>query len=299
MNATTVEARRGLFSTPRLGVVWRGLFTFVRRKPLGAISAAVIVVLGALALFAPFVTWNGPLDIDLLDKLKGPTLSHPFGTDDLGRDTYSRVVYGSQISLYVGFASVLVSTVIGSALGLVTGYYGGKADLLAQRIVDVIMAFPPLILALAIVAILKPNTNNSVVVISVVFVPLSARVVRGSVLSLKENVYVEAARAMGCSNTRVLLRHILPNVVAPIIVVASVLLGGAILFEASLSFLGAGTQIPTPSWGNMVSGTGRSNLETAPWLAIFPALFLSAAVFSFNLLGDAIRDILDPRLKGA
>ncbi len=289
----TVEA----IKKPRPSLLARAV-AFSRQKPLGAISAVIIVLFILGAVLAPLITPYDPLKTNLPQLLKSPSWRHPFGTDELGRDLLTRIIYGGRVSLYVGFLSVLIGTTIGAVLGLVSGYWQGTADMLIQRVIDTIMAFPSLILALALTSILHRSTNSTLVVIGIVIIPSAARVVRGATMTAKQNVYVEAARAIGCSNLRVLVRHILPNVVAPIIVVASVFLGSAIIVEASLSFLGVGVPPPTPSWGSMLSGPGRSKLEVAPWLMLFPALALSAAIFAFNLLGDALRDVLDPRLRG-
>ncbi|MEK7681967.1 MAG: ABC transporter permease, partial [Chloroflexota bacterium] len=228
-----------------------------------------------------------------------PSLRFWLGADELGRDVLSRVLYGTRLSLYVGLVSVLLGTTIGAGVGVISGYMGKKVDILLQRIIDTVMAFPTLILALAIVAVLGPSLNNVVIAVSVVLIPRGARVLRSAALSVKENPYIEAARAIGCSNTRVLLRHVLPQCMAPYIIVATAAIGWAITVEATLNFLGVGAPPPTPSWGAMLSGAGRQHLETSPWIAISPGVALSLTVFGFSLLGDALRDVLDPRLRRA
>ena len=235
---------------------------------------------------------------------ESPNLNHWLGTDNLGRSVLSRAIYGARISLYVGILAVAISTGTGTVIGLVTGFFEGTLDIIVQRFIDALQAFPALILALGIIAIKGPSIQNALFVIAVVLIPTTARVVRGTVLSLKQNPYVEASRALGASNYRVMFRHILPNAMAPVIVQASILLGATIIFEASLSFLGAGAKPTDPSWGAMISGNAGSGVnaihdyEQFPWLAITPAILISLSVLSFNLLGDAVRDVLDPRLRG-
>jgi peptide/nickel transport system permease protein len=231
-------------------------------------------------------------------RLAPPSWPHPFGTDDIGRDVFSRIIYGARISLWVGLLAVGIGTVAGTIIGLLCGYWEGRLDLALQRFMDALMAIPGLILAMAIVSVLTPNTTNAMLAIAVVIIPGNSRIVRGAVLSAKQNQYVEAARALGCGHLRMIVTHILPNVTAPILIIASIWLGNAIFIEASLSFLGLGTQPPTPSWGLMLSSTGRAFMEQAPWLAIFPGLAISLAVLGFNLFGDTLRDVWDPKLRG-
>jgi peptide/nickel transport system permease protein len=275
----------------------RSVQRFARRKPLGGFGLAVVVILVLLAILAPLVSTHDPYAISGRERLQEPGGDHFFGTDDLGRDVFSRVVYGSRISIQVGIISVFISTVVGTVIGLISGYVGGKTDLIVQRAVDALMALPLLIFALAIVAALGPSIVNVMVAVGLALAPGLSRVVRGSVMSVRQNLYVEAARSMGASDIRIVARHVLPNVLAPIIVLATAGLGGAILAEGSLSFLGLGTPPPTPSWGGMLSGSSRTYMERAPWLAIFPGLALTLAVLGFNTLGDALRDYLDPRLR--
>jgi len=294
--ATTAEpgiARAGLPRPLRVAL------NFARSKPLGAMGAMLIVLLIVTAVFAAQIAPYDPDTPFYGDKLQAPTAKHIFGTDNFGRDVFSRVVYGSRVSLFVGFISVGLGTLGGTIIGLVSGFKGGIVDLVIQRIVDATMAFPGLILALAIVAVLGPSLINAFLAIVIVLAPGASRVVRGAVLSVKSLTYIEAARAQGCSEFRLLWRHVLPNVMAPIIVIASVALGNAILIEASLSFLGLGVQPPTASWGNMLSGASRPFFEHRPTLALFPGLAISLAIFGFNLFGDAMRDVLDPRLRGS
>ena len=276
--------------------------TFVRRQPLGAASAVVILALFAVAVLAPVVAPRDPYVFNLNERglpirMQAPTAAFPLGTDPLGRDVLSRIVYGSRVSLVVGFASVLLGTAIGTILGLISGYREGRLDYLIQRAVDTTMAIPGIVLALAVMAVLGQSLTNVIVVIALVIAPGASRVVRGAVLALKQQVFIDAARALGVSPSRIVARHVLPNVLAPVVVIATVWLGNAIVIEAALSFLGLGTPPPTPTWGAMLSGEGRRNLETAPYLAIFPGLAISVVVLAFNMLGDAVRDVLDPQLR--
>jgi peptide/nickel transport system permease protein len=275
----------------------RALWDVIRRKPLGAASAAVIIVIVLTAIFADVLAPYDPLAPQPEIRLASPSRDHPFGTDDIGRDVLSRIIHGSRISLWVGLLAVGIGTMAGMIIGLVCGYWEGRIDLVLQRVMDAIMAIPGLMLALAIVSVLRPSTTNAMLAIAVVIIPGNSRIVRGAVLSAKQNRYVEAAQAIGCRHPRIIGRHILPNVTAPILIIASIWLGNAILIEASLSFLGVGTQPPSPSWGLMLSSTGRAYMEQAPWLAIFPGLAISLAVLGFNLLGDTLRDAWDPKLR--
>lgn len=278
--------------------VMAGPIRFVRRKPLGLLSALVIVGLVVAASAAPLLAPYDPLFQSPIKALRPPSAEHPFGTDQLGRDILSRVVWGARPALLVGLVSVALATAAGTLIGVSSGYFGRWVDFILQRLVDTLMAFPTIVLAIGVVAILGTGTVNVTVALAVVLTPSVARVVRSATLVVKASQYIEAAKCVGCNDARIMWRHVLPNVLPPIIVVATVAIGNAIVAEASLSFLGLGTQPPYPSWGNMLSGPARSYLEQAPWLAIFPGLALSVVVLAFNLLGDALRDILDPRLRG-
>jgi ABC-type dipeptide/oligopeptide/nickel transport system permease subunit len=273
------------------------LWVVIKRKPLGAASAVLIILLVLTAIFADVLAPYDPLAAHPEIRLAPPSRAHLFGTDDIGRDVLSRVIYGSRISLWVGLLAVGIGTVAGMIIGLVSGYCEGRIDLVLQRVMDAVQAIPGLILALAIVSVLTPSTTNAMLAIAVVIIPGNSRIVRGAVLSAKQNRYVEAAHALGCRHLKIIASHILPNVTAPILIIASIWLGNAILIEASLSFLGLGTQPPTPSWGLMLSSTGRAFMEQAPWLAVFPGLAISLAVLGFNLFGDTLRDAWDPKLR--
>ncbi len=290
MTVPVVPARRG----PN---VLSAIVSMALSKPLGAFGAVVILLVLFVALAAPLLAPYDPLAMNFDAPFAPPSGRFVLGADEFGRDVLSRIIWGSRISVYVGVVSVVLGQAIGGTLGLVSGFLGGKVDVLIQRIVDMLMSFPMLVLALSIVAALGPSPINVVLAISIVQVPRSSRIIRSAALLVKEMQYVEAGRAIGATGARILWRHVLPNCLAPFIVIASTTLGLAILTEASLSFLGVGTPPPNPSWGAMLSGTGRSYVEIAPWLAIFPGLALTLTVFGFNLLGDALRDVLDPRLR--
>jgi peptide/nickel transport system permease protein len=271
---------------------------FVRKNPLGAAGGLMVLLLLIAALFADAFATHNPVRTSSR-VLVAPGAEFWLGTDNLGRDLYSRVLHGARISLVVGLTSTLLGAVAGGLVGLVSGYVGGKTDLVAQRVMDIMQALPILVLALVLTAALGPSLTNTVIAISVVIAPRAARVVRASVLAIREFVYVESARALGVSHTRVAWRHILPNTFGPFIVLVTAQLGGAILAEAALSFLGLGVPEPYPSWGRMLSIAAAEYAQKAPWLVIYPGLAISLAVFGTNLLGDALRDTLDPRLRGS
>jgi peptide/nickel transport system permease protein len=271
---------------------------FCRRKPLGALGAVILAALVIGAVFAPQLATESPTRTNLRAAAVAPNVEHWLGTDLQGRDQWSRIVYGARISLRVALISVLAGTLLGSLTGMVSGYLGGTFDLLFQRLLDMLQAFPALVLAMAVVSVLGATVNNVIIAITIVLIPGAGRVVRSATLSIKENVYIEAARLLGASHARVLLRHVFPNVVPPILVLMSVAIGSTIITEASLSYLGLGAQPPTPSWGNMLQ-SAQNHLTRAPWLAIFPGLAISLVVFGANMFGDALRDVLDPRLRGS
>lgn len=274
------------------------LLRFASRKPVGAISLAIILVMVFMAAFAEAIAPFDPLAQDYDSIMQPPTALHLFGTDNLGRDLLSRIIHGSRISLQIGIAAMIISTGFGAVIALISGFAGGKLDLLVQRIMDAWMAFPLIIFALTVLAALGPGLSQTIIAVGVVGIPSTSRVIRGSVLAEKQNMYVEAARAIGASQFRQMFIHVLPNVAAPILVIATLRLAQAILTEASLSFLGLGVPPPAPAWGSMLSGHSRTYMLAAPWMAVWPGVAISLAVLSWNLLGDALRDIWDPRQKG-
>ena len=264
------------------------------RNPIGLVGAAIIIFNVLVALFGPFV-WE--IDPDELVGLRfeDPSWAHPMGTDEIGRDTLARIIHGAQVSLYVGAISVSIAFVGGVAIGMLAGYYKGILDTVLMRLVDIMFSLPGIVLAIVIAGLLGPNRRNAMIAIGIVILPAFARVVRGSVLEVMGYPYTESARALGASGRRIMLRHVIPNIGAPLMVLVTVYLSVAILAEAALSFLGLGTQPPEASWGGMLS-TGRTYIDITPWLSIFPGAAIMIVVLGFNLLGDGLRDILDPRL---
>ena len=276
---------------------WERTFkVFVTEHPLGVIGAIIVAFLILVAIFAPWIAPFGPKDTDF-EAFLPPNDVHWFGTDHLGRDIFSRVVYGSQLSLYVGLTSVGVGVTLGALWGIGTAYLGGTIDVVTQRIVDVLMGFPPIILALGLMAVLGQSVNNVIIALVILLSPSAARTMRSSVLSLKEMAYIESARALGASTTRVVFRHLVPNCLGTYIVLFTVNVAYAIVVEAALSFLGLGSPPDEPSWGGMLTAATAS-LERAPWIAFFPGAAISLVVFGLNLLGDAIRDMTDAKMRG-
>ena len=278
----------------------RAVADFIRRRPLGAFGALLILVMIVAAVFAPVIAPYDPLEVSFKDLLLPPSGAHLVGTDAFGRDVFSRLIFGSQTALLVGFTASLVGSSIGLLLGVVGAFFGGRIDQLIQRSMDVLLSFPLIVLAIAVVAALgggEGKLSNVIIAITIPIIPRVARVIRSSALSIVAMPYIEAARSVGTGSSRIMFRHIVPNVFAPFIIMTTAFLGQAILLEASLSFLGLGVNEPTPAWGLMLRGAGMQFLERAPWLAIVPGLAISAAVFGFNLFGDSLRDALDPRLR--
>lgn len=266
------------------------------RNPGAGIGAVLLLALITVAVLAPALTSRDPLKISPQYALRPPGREFWFGTDQLGRDLFSRVVWGARISLRVGVIAVLISVGVGVPLGLAAGYYGGRLDLAVMRVIDLMLAFPGILLALVIVSILGPGLSNVMLAVGIYGIPSYARVVRSSVLVVREQPFVEAAQALGCSAARLIVRHVLPNVVAPIIVLSSLNVAGAILTTAALSFLGLGAQPPTPEWGALLNA-GRDWIRDAWWLTTFPGLAIMVTVLAINMLGDGLRDVLDPQLK--
>jgi peptide/nickel transport system permease protein len=274
---------------------WGTAFFLMRRHPLGAAGGLIVVAFVLMAIFADWITVYDPVATNSRASLAGPSEAHILGTDFMGRDMWSRIVYGARISLAVGIGSTGLGCLIGVVVGLLSGYFGGWLDLIVQRLIDIMQALPLLVMALVMAASLGPSLGNTVIAISIPLVPHVARVIRSNTLMLRELPFVEAARAAGMNEVSIAMRHVLPNTLAPLIVLGTAQLGSAILTEAALSFLGLGIPEPHPSWGRMLSESAAEYVRTAPWLVIFPGIAISLAVFGTNLLGDALRDVLDPR----
>jgi peptide/nickel transport system permease protein len=270
---------------------------FCRRRALGAAGAAVVLLMIGVALTATLIAPYDPLTVDFGAMLARPSAQHWLGTDAFGRDVLSRLLYGSRTALLVGFGAAFFGATAGAILGVGSAYFGGRVDLYLQRLMDIFISFPLIILALAMVAILGNNLPNLITAITIPMIPRCALVIRSSALAIREMPYVDAARAAGFGHARIILRHMLPNVMAPYLILLTAFLGQAILLEASLSFLGLGVQEPIAAWGLMLRGAAVDFAETAPWMAIFPGLAISLAVFAFNLFGDSLRDALDPKLR--
>jgi len=276
----------------------RGLIAFARAKPLGALGGAVVTLLVVMAILAPVIQPYNPIATNQRAALQAPDGAHLLGTDQFGRDIFSRVIQGARISLYVGLGATSISIVVALLIGVVSAYFGGVTDYFMQRLVDAVQAVPGLIMLISVLVILGPSITNVVLALAFRSSITTSRIVRGATLGILTNPYVEAAKVLGAQHARVMLRHVVPNIIPPVIIVATVQFGGAILAEASLSFLGYGVPPPTPSWGGMMSAEGRVYMIAAPWILISPAVALSLVVFSVNVLGDALRDRLDPRLRG-
>jgi peptide/nickel transport system permease protein len=269
----------------------------MRRQPLGTAGAFVVVLMVLATIFAEVLSPYDPEMISFESMLVPPSVDHWMGTDAFGRDILTRIIYGARTALFVGFTAAFVGSTLGLILGVASAYFGGLFDLVVQRLVDILMAFPLIVLALAVVATLGAGTVNVVIAITIPFIPQCARVVRSSALAIREIPYVDAARALGFGHSRIIMRHMVPNVMAPYLIMVTTFVGHAILLEASLSYLGLGVQEPTAAWGLMLQGGAEEFAESAPWVPIFPGLAITLAVFGFNLFGDALRDLLDPRLR--
>src|SRR5213080_1616377 len=298
MAVSRVEIAVPASARPRAGT-WTAIARFARKKPLGAAGGVLILAMLVTAIFAEVLQTHDPIATDASATLASPSADHWLGTDHLGRDIYSRIVHGARVSLIVGIGSTLLGSVLGGIIGLLSGYAGGKTDLIAQRLLDILQGLPLLVLALVMSASLGPSVQNVIIAISIPIVPRAARIIRASVLSIREMQYIEAARALGLQHLRIAFRHVLPNTIGPFIVLTTAQLGSAILVEAALSFLGLGVPEPYPSWGRMLSVSAAEYAQKAPHLVLFPGVAISLAVFGSNLLGDALRDVLDPRLRGA
>jgi len=272
-------------------------FRFTRQRPLGAVGAAIIGIMIAAAVLAEYVAPYDPLVTDYAKMLQAPSAFHWFGTDSFGRDVFTRILYGSRTALWIGFASSFLGATLGALIGVTSAYFGGKLDLILQRFMDLLLSFPLIILALVVVSLLGSGMTNVIFAITVPMVPRCALVVRSSALTLREMPFVEAARALGFGPLHIILRHMLPNVMAPYLIMLTAFLGQAILLEASLSFLGLGVAEPQAAWGLMLRGAAVEFAERAPWMAIYPGIAISLSVFAFNLFGDSLRDALDPKLR--
>ena len=273
------------------------MWNIVRTQPLGIAGAFIVLVMVIAALFAPYIATHDPELNDFLSMLSPPDATHWLGTDEFGRDIFSRLVWGARTAMLVGFSCALLGSTIGLLIGVASAYFGGMFDILLQRVIDIFIAFPSIILALTIVTVLGTGTENVIIAITIPLIPNCARVVRSSALAIREIPYVDAARALGFGHARIVLRHMAPNVMAPYLIMLTTFLGQAILAEAGLSFLGLGVQEPIPAWGLMLQGGAQEYAESAPWVPIFPGVAISLAVFGFNLFGDALRDLLDPKLR--
>jgi peptide/nickel transport system permease protein len=293
---TATGAPIAMREPPRAESLWLDALRRLRRQPLSIFSGILVTILILTAIFGPLLAPYDPNAIDMANRFAPPSLDHPFGTDDFGRDILSRVMVGARVSLMVGIIAVGLSASVGSFLGVLAGYTGRFTDEVIMRVMDILFAFPAILLAIAIMAALGRGVGNAMIAIGIVYIPIFARIARGSVLSVREAEFVDAARATGSSDSRIMYRHIFPNVLSPIIVEITLSLSFAILAEAALSFFGLGTQPPDPSWGRMLS-EGRAYFQQSVWLAIFPGLAIMLTVLGFNLLGDGLRDALDPRLK--
>ena len=274
-----------------------GFKTFVTHQPMGAIGLAIFILLTVCAVFAPIIATHYPIRNDVANQFRAPSSTYFFGTDQFGRDMFSRIIWGARTSLFVGLSTVALGTTMGALIGISSAYYS-RFDIVVQRLIDTMQAVPSLIFSLLIIAVLGPSFLNTIIIIAIIFVPGTARVMRSQALSIQQQPFVEAARSVGASDLRILFRHIAPNCFAPYIILASNGLALAIILEASLSYLGLGTPPPRPSWGGMLSGSVQSYITIAPWLAIFPGAAITIVALGFGLFGDALRDTFDPRLRG-
>lgn len=275
---------------------WRDAWRSFKKSKISLIGAGIVLLFIILAILAPLIAPQGINEQNLTERLQPPSADHWFGTDDFGRDIFSRVLYGARISLWVGFFSVIGSIVVGSLLGILAGYYGRWVDTIISRIFDIMLAFPSILLAISIVAVLGPSLQNALIAIAIVNIPNFGRLIRSKVLSIKQEEYITSAKAIGMKDTRILFRHILPNSMAPVIVQGTLAIATAIIEAAALGFLGLGAQAPTPEWGKMLADA-RVYLVNAPWTMIFPGIAIMLTVLGFNLMGDGLRDALDPKMK--
>ncbi len=296
--AISAQPQAARMSVPAPNACWRFLSKLFREKRLGAMGAVVAMVFLFVGLFADVLAPYGMNEVDMGARLQAPSWAHPFGTDNLGRDLLSRCMYGAQISVIIGLTVAAISTVISALIGIISGYFGGKVDLVIQRFVDAWMSFPDLVILIVVVSVLGPGMWQVIVVLGFLYGIGGSRIIRGAVISVRENTYVHAAQSIGAPTARVLIFHVLPNVMPTVIVLFTMRVGAVILVEAGLSFLGLGIPPPAPSWGGMLTGSGRTFMYLAPWLALAPGICLTLVVYGINMFGDALRDLLDPRLRG-
>ena len=297
MTTVDVSADGGLEDLRETKSFGQKTVEMIKKQPLGTVGFLVVIAMIVMAVFANYLTPYDPEENDFASMLIAPGWEFLLGTDQFGRDIMTRLIYGARTALFVGFVASFVGACLGLVLGVMSAYFGGTFDLIFQRVMDVFMAFPLIIMALAIVSIFGPSTQNVIIAITIPFIPRCARVVRSNALAIREIPYVDAARALGYTHARIILRHMAPNVMAPFLIMITAFVGQAILLEASLSYLGLGVQEPTAAWGRMLQGGAEEYIESEPWIAIFPGIAISLAVFGFNLFGDSVRDVLDPRLR--
>src|ERR1700740_1832513 len=296
MSTTTVPVAADEVLESRRSI-WQTTLHFCRREPLGAFGMVIVIIMAFTGLFADLLAPYSPTANDFASMTEAPSWAHWLGTDQFGRDLLSRIIFGARTALIVGFSCAIVASVAGMVLGVGSAYFGGRLDLYLQGVLDVVMAFPLIIMALAVVAIFGTGVHNVIVAITIPLIPRCARVLRSSALSIREVPYIDAARACGFGHKRIVLRHMVPNVMAPFLIMLTAFVGQAILAEASLSYLGLGVQEPVPAWGLMLQGGAEEYASTAPWIAISPGLAIALTVFGFSLFGDALRDALDPKLR--
>ena len=297
-NGVADSSSGGVAETKRHSWLVGFLIRLVKEKPLGTVGLVITLLLLFTAIFADLLAPYGMNETFVGDFLEAPSARFWMGTDNVGRDILSRVIYGARISVIVGLAGSTLATIISGVIGIVCGYIGGKFDLVVQRVVDTWMCLPALVISMVLITIMKPSLWSIIIVLAFVWGVPGSRVIRGAVIGVRENVYVAAAEAIGCPTTRILTRHILPNVMATMIILFSIRVPGIVLAEAALSFLGFGIPPPTPSWGGMLSSSGRTYMLLAPWIAVWPGLALAIVVYGINMFGDAVRDITDPRMRG-
>ena len=305
MNASTQASEAALAAAsaldlpPSRGPLRTFFSRLLREKPVGAAAALLFLIFVLCGIFAAQLAPYGFNEISMLERLQAPSWKHPFGTDNLGRDMLSRCLYGAQLSVIIGLSAAALATIFSVLIGLLSGYLGGKVDMIVQRFVDAYMSFPELVILIAVVSVVGPGMFQIIGVLSLVLGIGGSRIIRSAVVSARENMYVHAAQSIGASTSRVLWRHLLPNIMPPIIVLFTTRVGAVILIESGLSFLGLGVPPPAPTWGGLLSGSGRTYMFQGPWLALAPGLCLTAVVYATNVFGDALRDLLDPRMRGS